>query len=163
YLTAVSVYTGPGGATGMGNGRSETLRISGSTVEAVVISYPASGGGSTTTRLTYAANPYRTTLMLTPTGPAAAPTTAGDTAPSTMLTLFVPANGSNLAETQVFKLPNQLCAEVFPTTAPVVAQNQVAELFPTTSPLGGTITPGTYYLTGWTWYTGGGSGATGPS
>jgi hypothetical protein len=163
HLTSLSLYTGPGGATGpTGTNRSMTSRISGSTLEVIIISGP-SGGGGTTTRLTFSSAPAGSALNVTQTCPAGGGSPAlSYTASGNTLTVYSPSNGSNLAEVQVFTLGNQLCTNVFPSTGPVIAGNRVAEALPVANATGGTIALGTYHLTSYTFYTGPG-GATGPN
>ena len=84
------------------------------------------------------------------------------TATSTTLTVYVPSNGSNFPEVQVYTLANPICVNPFPSTAPVVAGNRVAETLPVANAAGGTIMPGTYHMNSDVFYTGPG-GATGPS
>jgi hypothetical protein len=158
HLTSLSLYTGAGGPTGStGTNRSQTSRVSGSTMETVIVS------GGTTRRLTFTFTPSGTGLMLNQTCPAGGASVAVSyTATATSITIYVPSNGSNLPEVQVFTLPNPLCTGVFPSSAPAIMLNRVAEALPIANATGGTLVPGTYHLTSLVSYTGPG-GATGPT
>jgi hypothetical protein len=126
-------------------------------METVIVS------GGTTRRLTFSFTTSGSGLMVTPTCPAGgSPIALSYTATSTTITIYSPSNGSNLPEVQVFTLPNPLCTNVFPSSAPAITMNRVAEALPVASATGGTLSPGTYHLTSLTSYTGPG-GATGPA
>ncbi len=160
WLTSLSLYTGPAGATGpTGTTRRETLEFwpAKNTAEVVV----QSSGSTTSTHLDFSTAVSGTSLSLTGTCPVSAPVTASYTATDTTVTLWIPSNGTNLPEVQVYTKADPFCTSTFPTTAPVVPLNRVAEAFPATA-AGGTVVAGVYYLTALTQYTGPG-GATGPS
>lgn len=158
WLTSLTLFTGTGGAsTPTGSNRSETLKVTGNTLEVAVLQ-----GSATPTRLTFSLAKNGTTLTLTGTCPASAAQSFSFTATSTTLTLYVPAQGTKLPEVQVYTLANPLCANPFASSAPAVPLNRVAEALPVANATGGTLVPGTYHLTTLTQYTGPG-GATGAS
>jgi hypothetical protein len=166
WLTSVSLYTGPAGATGAtGTTRTETLIFSRSNVADAVVQ---SSGSRTQTSLTFSTAVSGSSLVLTGTCPVSAPLEVSYTAkpemwPSTpdALTLWVPSNGTNPPEVRVYMLPNTRCTSPNTSTAPAVPLNRVAEVFPATA-AGGKVLSGVYSLTAATQYTGPG-GATGPS
>jgi hypothetical protein len=158
WLSTLSLYTGPGGATGStGTNRSQTLRVAGNTIEIVIVST----GQSTPRHITFTRATNGSTLTLTGVCPTGVMPVLAYTATATELTLYSPSNGSNLAEIQVFKLANAACVNTFPSTAPAIMGTSVAEALPVANATGGTLVPGTYHQTGLTVYTGTG-GATGP-
>ena len=159
WLTSLSLYTGPAGATGpTGTTSSETLRfLPENKVETVV----QSAGSTTQMRLTFSTAVSGSSLSLTGTCPVGASLETSYTATATTVTLWVPSNGTTPPEVRVYTLADPFCTSTFPSTAPVVSLNRVAETFPATA-AGGTVVSGVYYLTALTQYTGPG-GATGPS